>query len=293
MLDLLTDPSSWASLVSLAVLEIVLGIDNIVVLSIMTDRLDPLRAKRARSAGLLMALGLRIILLSLITWITRLTQPVFSVFGQDFSWRDLILIGGGLFLIVKATQEIHGDIEGEHEGGKTGAPARNSFPAVIAQIALIDLVFSLDSIITAVGMASRIEIMIAAVVIAIGVMYAAAEAVSIFLKRHPTTKMLALSFLLMIGAALIADGMGYHFPREYIYFAMLFSALVETFNILAKRGQRRASQSMTRAVESGSGKYLASKPLPVLSASSNPRKASNAGQLEKGKHRQKSRKKGR
>jgi predicted tellurium resistance membrane protein TerC len=232
-MHLLLDPAAWASLISLTALEIVLGVDNIVVLSILTQRLPPPEARRARAIGLALALGLRLALLSAISWITRLTYPVFSAGGQDFSWRDAILIAGGLFLMVKATQEIHAEIEGRDHAADAAA-AKPKFGAVISQIAIMDLVFSLDSIITAVGLARDIEIMVAAICISIGVMYVAAEPVSAFIKRHPTTKMLGLCFLILIGVALVADGFGMHIPRGYIYFAMAFAAAVEAFNVWAK-----------------------------------------------------------
>ncbi len=239
-MELLFDPAAWASLITLTALEVVLGVDNIVVLSILTHALPPAEARRARSLGLGLALGLRLALLSAISWITRLTYPVFSAGGQDFSWRDLILIGGGLFLMVKATQEIHAEIEGGKEHARTGS-VKASFGAVISQIAIMDLVFSIDSIIMAVGLARDIEIMVAAICISIGIMYVAAEPVGAFIKRHPTTKMLALCFLILIGVALIADGFGLHIPRGYIYFAMAFAGVVEAFNIWAKGSAVRQS----------------------------------------------------
>ncbi len=239
-MDWIYDPSIWASLLTLTALEIVLGIDNIVFLSVITNVLPEEQAKRARQIGLALALGFRIALLFAITWITRLTAPVFSVFGQDFSWRDIILIGGGLFLIVKATQEVHNAIEGEEDAGAHGPSAgAASFNVIIGQIVLIDAIFSLDSIITAVGMAEEVGVMIAAVSIAIVVMYLAADTVSDFIKRHPTTKMLALSFLMLIGVALVADGFQFHIPRGYIYFAMAFAAAVEIFNVMARRNARK------------------------------------------------------
>ncbi len=241
-MDLLFDPATWASLLTLTVLEVVLGIDNIVVLSILTHALPEREAQRARAVGLGLALGLRLALLSAISWITRLTYPVFSVAGQDFSWRDLILIGGGLFLMVKATQEIHAEIEGR-EGPSDAARLKTSFGAVISQIAVMDLVFSLDSIITAVGLARDIEVMVAAICISIGIMYAAAGPVGGFIKRHPTTKMLGLCFLILIGVALVADGFGLHIPRGYIYFAMAFAAVVEAVNVWAKGSARQRIQA--------------------------------------------------
>jgi predicted tellurium resistance membrane protein TerC len=232
------DPTVWASFFALTVLEIVLGIDNVIFLSIVTEKLPKDQAKRARQIGLALALAFRIFLLLSIFWIIGMTQPLFAVAGLDFSIRDLILIGGGLFLIIKATQEVHGEIEGEdpHEAQKSGADV--AFSAVIAQIVVIDAIFSIDSIITAVGMVEDVEVMIAAVIVAIGVMYVAAEPVAAFIERHPTTKMLALTFLMLIGVALIADGFGFHIPRAYIYFAMAFAAATELFNIMAIRRRR-------------------------------------------------------
>jgi predicted tellurium resistance membrane protein TerC len=248
------DPGIWAGLVTLTALEIVLGIDNIVFLSVITSDLPPQTAKRARQIGLALALGFRVALLFTISWIIGLTAPVFSIAGQDVSWRDIILIAGGLFLIVKSTQEVHGAIEGEEEGGHEAgaAMAKGSFGALIGQIVLIDAVFSLDSIITAIGIGQHIEVMIAAVAIAIGVMYLAAESVSAFIERHPTTKMLALSFLMLIGVALVADGLHFHIPRGYIYFAMAFAAAVEVFNVLA-RGQKAGA---AHGAESSSAESL-------------------------------------
>jgi predicted tellurium resistance membrane protein TerC len=231
-MDLLFQPDAWISLVTLAALEIILGIDNIVVLSVITSSLEEHSARQAQRIGLGMALAFRIVLLFFISWMTRLTAPVFTVAGQDFSWRDLILIGGGLFLMIKATQEVHAEIEGTHRERKHAS--KRGFAAAIFQIAIMDVIFSLDSVITAVGMAQHIEVMIAAICIAIGVMYFAAGTVGGFIKRHPTTKMLALCFLILIGVALVADGLGFHIPRGYIYFAMAFAALVETFNVWAK-----------------------------------------------------------
>lgn len=234
MLELFSQPEVWASLLTLTVMEIVLGIDNIVFISVIVARLPASMAHRARQIGLALALVFRIILLSVLTWIIGLKEPIATIAGQDFSWRDVILLAGGLFLLFKATHEIHQGIEGHEEEGSTkGAVA--SFTSVIIQIILIDLVFSVDSIITAVGMAEHVEVMVAAVIIAMGVMYVASGPVAEFIKQHPTTKMLALSFLLLIGVSLIADGLGFHIPRGYIYFAMAFSAGVEVINILAQK----------------------------------------------------------
>ncbi len=241
MLELLTDPQVWAALVTLTVMEIVLGIDNIVFISIVVARLPSLQAKRARQIGLFLALGFRIALLSVLTWLIGLTEPLFTVMEKAISWRDLILILGGLFLFYKATTEIHNGIEGEDEHGPEKKQA--SFLAIVAQIIVIDIIFSIDSIITAIGMAENIEVMIAAVVIAVAVMYAASGPIASFIKEHPTTKMLALAFLLLIGVALMADGIGFHIPRGYIYFAMAFSAGVEVINVIARSRRKKARQN--------------------------------------------------
>jgi predicted tellurium resistance membrane protein TerC len=238
--DLILDANFWASLVALSALEIILGIDNVIFLSITTDKLPPDRARLARQLGLGLALIFRIVMLLTIFWVIGLTRPLFHLFEMGFSLRDLILIAGGLFLIVKATQEVHGEIEGE-EGAEESKPkslATIGFGAVIAQIVVIDMIFSIDSIITAVGMVERVEVMIAAVVVAIGVMYLASEPVAHFIERHPTTKMLALTFLMLIGVALVADGFQFHIPRSYIYSAMAFAAVTEIFNIMAIRRKR-------------------------------------------------------
>ncbi len=243
-MDFLTDPAIWASFFALTALEIVLGIDNVIFLSIITEKLPADDARRARQIGLALALVFRIVLLLTVYWIIGLTQPLFTLFAIGFSIRDFILIAGGMFLIVKATQEVHGEIEGEEaKEEQTKAPVALSFGAIIAQIVLIDAIFSIDSIITAVGMAQMVEVMIAAVIVAIGVMYVASEPVAGFIERHPTTKMLALTFLMLVGVALVADGFHFHIPRGYIYFAMAFAAATEVFNIMAIRRKklRRAS----------------------------------------------------
>lgn len=245
MLHLLTDPNAWFALIALSVLEIVLGIDNIVFIAVLIARLPRERARMARRIGLGLAFIFRVALLLTLTWIMRLTTPLFSVFGNDFSWRDLILIGGGLFLIAKGTHEIHSEVEAQYEEIQPSAGGK-AFAFVIAQLVAIDLVFSLDSIITAIGLAQDVEIMIAAVVIAMLVMYFAASPVSKFIQKYPTTKMLALSFLLLIGVALVADGLGLHIPRGYIYFAMAFAGAVEVFNVLALRNRRRRPKALTR-----------------------------------------------
>lgn len=238
MIDLLASPEAWASLATLAILEIVLGIDNLVFISILADRLPAHQRQRARRIGLAAALGTRILLLFSIVWVMQLTQPLFTLFEHTVSIRDLILIGGGLFLLAKGTLEIHHTVEGEV--GETRTKGHAGFASVIMQIAVLDIVFSLDSVITAVGMARDIEIMVAAVVIAVLVMLFAAEAVGGFVARHPTVKMLALSFLLLIGVALVADGLQFHIPKGYLYFAVAFAVGVEMLNLL--RTSRRAKQ---------------------------------------------------
>lgn len=238
MFEWISDPAIWASLATLTVMEIVLGIDNVVFISVIVGRLPPEDAKRMRQIGLLGALGFRILFLLLLTWLIGLDRPLFNVFERDFSWRDLILLGGGLFLLVKATLEIHKGVEGEEEI-PGGSARKAAFGLIVGQIILIDIVFSVDSIITAIGMADHVGVMIAAVMIAMAVMYLASGAIASFIHKHPTTKMLALAFLFMIGAALIADALGQHIERGYIYAAMGFAALVEILNVFAKRNQTK------------------------------------------------------
>ena len=242
MLALLTDPHAWAALVTLTALEIVLGIDNVVFISILVSRLDPVSAERARKIGILLAFVFRVLLLLMIAWIMGLTAPVFTILDNALSWRDLILIGGGLFLIAKATHEIHAEVEArdeEPEAPTAAGAGRAAFSLVIVQLVVVDMVFSLDSILTAIGMAEDIEVMIAAVVLAMVVMYVSSGPVARFIAHHPTTKMLALAFLVMIGLALVADGFDMHIPRGYIYSAMAFAAAVEAFNVMAQRNRRR------------------------------------------------------
>lgn len=238
MMKLLTSPEAWAALLTLTALEIVLGIDNVIFISVLVSRVPQAQAKKARQIGLALALIFRVLLLSLLVWLIGLTKPVITIMNTPLSWRDIILIGGGLFLIAKATHEIHFEVEGdeEEEGGGNVASA---FFWVIVQIIVVDMVFSLDSIITAIGMAQDLPIMIAAVVIACAVMYASSGPVSRFVVEHPTTKMLALAFLVLIGVALVADGLSFHIPRAYIYVAIAFSAAVEAFNILATRNRAK------------------------------------------------------
>jgi len=249
MLELLADPQAWAALVTLTVLEVVLGIDNVIFISILVSRLEEKSAARARQIGLGLALAFRLVLLFALTWIMALSEPVIEFFGRGFSWRDIILIAGGLFLIGKATHEIHGSIEGEDDDTPAGA-AGATFSMVIFQVIIIDLVFSIDSIITAIGMAQDLPIMITAVIIAVAVMYVASGPVSAFISRHPTTKMLALAFLVLIGVALVADGFGAHIPRGYVYSAMVFAGLVEMFNVLAQRRRLRKKHSVAGTTHS-------------------------------------------
>ncbi|HEY6458322.1 MAG TPA: TerC family protein [Steroidobacteraceae bacterium] len=237
-MDWLSDPQVWLSLMTLTAMEIVLGIDNLVFVAILAARLPAERQPVARLIGLGLALGLRLALLAAIAWVMHLTEPLFGVADRTFSWRDLILIGGGLFLVYKGTAEIHERIEDGSEPDNAPATAA-SLIGTIAQIALLDMVFSLDSIVMAVGMAKQLPVMMAAVVIAVGVMIVASAPVSDFVNRRPTVRMLALSFLLLIGMTLIADGFGAHVPRGYIYTAIGFSALVELLNQLAGRKRRR------------------------------------------------------
>lgn len=240
MIELFTSPEAWAALLTLTALEIVLGIDNVIFLSVIVSRIPPHQATRARQIGLALALVFRILLLSILVWLIGLTAPVLTVKEFAFSWRDIILTGGGLFLIAKATHEIHGEVEArESEAG--AKPKPGAFFWVIVQIIVIDMVFSLDSIITAIGMAQDLEIMIAAVIIACIIMYVSSGPVARFVAEHPTTKMLALAFLVLIGVALVADGFHFHIPRGYIYFAIAFSAAVEMFNVLAKRNRSKAA----------------------------------------------------
>jgi len=219
----------------------VLGIDNVIFLSVLVARIPEPQATRARQIGLALALVFRILLLGVLVWLIGLTEPILAVKGVALSWRDIILIAGGMFLIAKATHEIHAEVEANDPDGEGRSPA-NAFFWVIVQIIIIDVVFSLDSIITAIGMAQDIEIMVAAVVIACVIMYVSSGPVARFVAEHPTTKMLALAFLVLIGVALVADGFKFHIPRGYIYFAIVFSAAVEFFNVLAKRKRRKVAK---------------------------------------------------
>jgi predicted tellurium resistance membrane protein TerC len=237
MIELLSSPEVWMSLLTLTILEIVLGIDNIIFISIVSSRLPVEQQAKARTIGLALALIMRLILLSMIAWLAGLTGTLFNAFGHEISWRDIILIVGGLFLLVKGTMEIHHTVEGDAEA-QTNLK-KVTFGAVIGQIVMLDIVFSLDSVITAIGMVEHLEVMIAAVIIAMGVMIVAAKSVSDFVNNHPTVKMLALSFLLLVGIALIADGFDVHIPRGYLYFAVAFSLGVECLNLWSHKNKKK------------------------------------------------------
>jgi predicted tellurium resistance membrane protein TerC len=243
-LEWISSPEAWIALASLTAIEIVLGIDNVVFISVLVSKLPKEQADRARKIGLALALIFRIVLLFFLSWLIGLTQPVIEYASFSLSWRDIVLVIGGLFLLVKATREVHAEVEGGHQSAASAA--EGAFAWVVFQVIIIDLVFSVDSIITAIGMAQQIEVMIIAVVIAVGVMYLSSGPVSAFIAKHPTTKMLALSFLLLIGVALIADGMGFHIPRAYIYFSMAFAAGVEIVNVIAQ-GNRKKKKAPAKA----------------------------------------------
>jgi predicted tellurium resistance membrane protein TerC len=242
MIDMLTDLTLWAAFLTLAALEIVLGIDNIIFLSIVTAKLPPDQQPTARKIGLFLALAMRVVLLTSLSWIAGLTEPVATFGDFALSWRDIVLGVGGLFLLYKTTGEIHETMEGDREG--SGVVGTASFAAVIAQVVVLDLVFSLDSVITAVGMTDYLPVMIAAIVVSILIMLFAATPVSNFVNRHPTVKMLALGFLLLIGVALIADALHQHIPRGYLYFAIGFSALMEGLNLMVSR--RKKARAVTK-----------------------------------------------
>jgi len=239
IIEILTDPHAWVSLLTLTVMEIVLGIDNLIFIAVLVDRLPPEQRDRGRRIGITLALVTRLMLLSVLSWVIGLTEPLFTVFEHAVSLRDAILIGGGLFLLTKATREIHEGIEGDEEAGPTKGK-HAAFGAVIVQIAVLDIIFSIDSVITAVGMVDNLLIMSTAVILSVILMLVASGPVSSFVSRHPTIKMLAFSFLLLIGTTLIADGAGFHFPKGYLYAAMAFSAFVEFLNTLARARRKRS-----------------------------------------------------
>jgi predicted tellurium resistance membrane protein TerC len=245
----LTEPDIWIGFVTLLALEVVLGIDNVVFISILAGKLPTAQQARARQVGLGLALAMRILLLLTLSWVIRLTSPLFSLIGHEISGRDLILILGGLFLLGKSTYEIHDRLEGE-EGHATARVAA-SFPAVVAQIVVLDAVFSLDSVITAVGMVEELGVMVSAVIVAVGIMLVSAGAISTFVNRHPTVKMLALSFLLLIGLALLLDGFDQHIPKGYIYFAMGFSLLVELLNLRVRARREEPVRFHQRYADQG------------------------------------------
>lgn len=249
-MEWLFDPQAWLALLTLTALEIVLGIDNIIFISILTGKLPEHQRAKAQKIGLSLAMISRILLLFSLAWIMKLTAPFFFVFGHGVSGRDLILLIGGLFLLAKSTMEIHDKLEGEEHHASEGAAAV-SFRSILIQIMFLDIVFSLDSVITAVGMARQLWVMVAAVVISVGIMLFFAGRVSRFVERHPTVKVLALSFLLMIGVALIADGLAFHIPKGYIYFAMAFSVFVEMINIKVRSSAEKPVRLRQQLVENG------------------------------------------
>ena len=240
MFDWIADPNAWVALATLTALEIVLGVDNIIFISILVGRLPPEQRDLARRLGLTLAMGSRLALLLTLAWIMKLTAPLFTVLGQGISGRDLILIGGGLFLLWKSVHEIHASLEGEADvaDGGAAAVAKASFSSVLVQIAIIDIVFSLDSVITAVGLADQVMVMVIAIVAAVAVMMFAAKPIGDFVDAHPTIKILALAFLVLVGATLIAEGLGTNVPKGYIYFAMAFSFAVEMINIRMRKRRR-------------------------------------------------------
>lgn len=253
-MEWLASPEAWIALFTLTALEIVLGVDNIIFISILVGRLPPEQRQRARVIGLGLAMFSRIALLLSLAWMMRLTGPLFSILGQGFSGRDLILIGGGLFLLVKAVMEIHNSLEGA-EAPESALPGQAGFYGVLLQIAVIDIVFSLDSVITAVGMVSEVAVMVLAIVVAVGVMMFAAKPIGDFVDEHPTIKMLALSFLILVGVALIGEGFAMHIPKGYIYFAMAFSVAVEMLNLRLRKKRQpvRLHKEMSAPEEGGAG----------------------------------------
>lgn len=239
-LSWMSDPQAWVSLATLTMLEIVLGVDNIIFLTILVNKVPPEQRHKTRLFGLALAMGTRILLLLSLAWVMRLTEPLVTIAGHGISGRDLILIGGGLFLLVKAVMEIHNELEGFASANAEGHVFA-SFTVVILQIAIIDIVFSLDSVITAIGMVNQVVVMVLAIVLAVAVMIFASNPVGDFIDRHPTLRMLALAFLILVGVVLIADGLEFHVPRGYVYFAMGFSIVVEMLNLMARRKAGRGT----------------------------------------------------
>ena len=238
---LIADPAAWVALVTLIAMELVLGIDNLIFISILTNKLPEAERTRARRIGISLAMILRLALLGIVSWMVQLTTPLFTAFGHGFSWRDLILMAGGLFLVWKATKEIHHHVDPEPNPDMFAAKTTQTFAAAIGQILLLDMVFSVDSIITAVGMTEHVPIMVAAVIVTVGLMMVAADPLSNFIGRNPTIVMLALGFLMMIGTTLIAEAFGAHAPKGYIYAAMAFSAGIETLNMFARRAKKKSA----------------------------------------------------
>jgi predicted tellurium resistance membrane protein TerC len=276
MFDLLLEPSTYVAFATLTLMEVVLGVDNVIFISVLISKLPKEQADQARTVGLSLALIFRIALLLVLSWIIALSAPLFTAFGHDFSWRDLILIAGGGFLLYKAVHEMHAEIEEPHEPGlKQGAKAMLS--AIIMQIILLDLVFSIDSIITAIGMAQHVEVMIAAVIVAVALMFVASGPISNFVSKHPTTKMLALAFLLLIGVSLVADGLGFHIDKGYIYAAMGFAVLVEGVNIISKQ------RKLAAAGDSGHAAAVAKStavPVEVVTAPPKPKRTSPSSRAQ-------------
>jgi len=273
MFDLLLDPNTWIAFATLTLMEVVLGVDNVIFISVLVSKLPKAQADRARTIGLSLALIFRIALLLVLSWIIALSQPVFSAFGHGFSWRDIILLAGGLFLIYKAVHEVDAEIEEPHEP-TLQQKAKAMMSAIVTQIILLDLVFSIDSIITAIGMAQHVEVMIAAVIVAVVLMFIASGPISNFVAKHPTTKMLALAFLVLIGVSLVADGLGFHIDKGYIYAAMGFAVLVEGVNIFSKQRKLAATGGAepkpVRAVATGAV------PVEALTEPSKPKPRSTA-----------------
>jgi predicted tellurium resistance membrane protein TerC len=245
-MEWITEPQAWVALITLTALEVVLGIDNIVFISVLTGRLPEDQRQKGRMVGLALAMIMRIVLLLFLAWIVKLTAPLFTIFGNEISGRDLILIIGGLFLLAKATHEIHHNLEGEEEHDEVKVHA--SLRSVLFQIMLLDIVFSLDSVITAVGMADHVQVMVIAIVLAVGFMMVFAKPIGDFVEQHPTVKMLALSFLLLVGMALVADGLEFHIPKGYIYFAMGFSVFVEMLNLRLRKRMKKPPVKLRKSL---------------------------------------------